>query len=307
MSGGRILIGPAGWSYKDWEGIVYPPQLKRKQHPVEYLAQYFDCIEINTSFYGHIRPEWGKLWCAKARGVNRDFLFTAKLNKAFTHSPMPTVQPTSAATITASDEDERLAREGLDSIAEQNMLGALLIQFPVSFKNTNENRDYLELLLRQFIEYPRVVEVRHESWNNDNILRYFANNGIAFCNIDQPGLGRSLRPTEHATSSVGYIRLHGRNYDQWFDSDSRNDRYNYLYTAEQLKPWKDKVESVAAKTDVTFVVANNHFQGKAAVNALQLKHMIKGEPVPAPETLVEHYPKELRAITAAPQRLFGAG
>lgn len=291
----RVRIGTAGWSYKDWEGIVYPDQLKRQQHPVEYLAQYFDLIEINTSFYGHIKPEWGKLWCRKAASVNPGFVFTAKLNKAFTHSPIAVLQSTSAATIRATQEDEALAKAGLDSIASEGRLGALLAQFPISFKNTNENRDYLEILLQRFREYPLVVEVRHDSWSNENILRYFAGKAVAFCNIDQPKLGKSLRPTEYVTSSIAYVRLHGRNYDQWFEHEKSEDRYNYLYTVKELAGWKDKIEHVAKKANVTFVVANNHFQGKAAVNALELKHMITNKPVKAPEVLVRRYP-ELESI-----------
>jgi uncharacterized protein YecE (DUF72 family) len=286
-----VRIGTAGWSYKDWEGIVYPDQLKKQQHPVEYLAQFFDLIEINTSFYGHIRPEWGKLWCRKAAAVNPHFIFTAKLNKAFTHSPIAVLESTSAATIRANAEDEALAKAGLDSIAAEGRFGALLAQFPISFKNTNENRDYLESVLQRFRKYPLVVEVRHDSWSNENILRYFAEKGVAFCNIDQPKLGKSLRPTEHVTSGIGYIRLHGRNYDQWFEHEKSEDRYNYLYTLKELAGWKDKIERVAKKADVTFVVANNHFQGKAAVNALELKHMITNRPVKAPEVLVRKYPE----------------
>jgi uncharacterized protein YecE (DUF72 family) len=292
----KIRIGTAGWSYKDWEGVVYPEQLKRSQHPVEYLARYFDLIEINTSFYGHIKPELGKLWCRKAASVNPRFLFTAKLNKAFTHSPVAVVESTSAATIKSSAEDERLAQEGFDSIAGEGRLGALLIQFPVSFKNTNENRDYLDTLLEHFKRYPLAVEVRHSSWNNEGILRYFGQKGVSFVNIDQPRLGKSLTGTEHVTSPIGYVRLHGRNYDQWFESDRCEDRYNYLYTEKELTGWKSRIENVAGKSDVTFVVANNHFQGKAAVNALQLKHLITGRPVQAPEILVRQYPDELKSI-----------
>lgn len=291
MSAPRTYIGVAGWSYKDWNGIVYPKSMKKERHPVEYLAQYFDVIEINTSFYGHIRPEWGKLWCRKAGGVNPGFLFTAKLNKAFTHSPLAVLEPTSAATIRPQAEDEHLAKEGLNSIAREGMLGALLAQFPVSFKNTNENRDYLETLIMRFHEYPLVVEVRHESWNNENILRYFSEKGVAFCNIDQPLLGKSLSRTQHVTASTAYIRLHGRNYDQWFEHEKFQDRYNYLYTEKQLAGWKSKIENVATRAKVTFVVANNHFQGKAAVNALELKHMLTQRPVKAPEMLVRHYPQ----------------
>lgn len=293
----RIRIGTAGWSYKDWDGILYPPEVSRKKvHPVEFLARFFDVVEINTSFYGHIRPELGKLWCRKAAAVNPSFVFTAKLHRSFTHSPLAVMEPTSAASIRPNDEDERLAREGLESLASEGKLGALLIQFPVSFKSTSLNREYLEHLLRQFIEYPRVVEVRHSSWDNPATIAEFTPQNVGFCNIDQPLLGRSLSPTEHVTSGVGYVRLHGRNYDQWFDSDNRNDRYNYLYKPAELEKWKEKVEVIAGKAETTYVIANNHFQAKAAVNALELKHLLGGKKVAAPETLVRSYP-ELKEIT----------
>jgi len=302
----RIRIGTAGWSYKDWDGILYPPEVTRKKiHPVEFLARFFDVIEINTSFYGHIRPELGRLWSRKAAAVNPDFLFTAKLHRSFTHSPLAVMEPTSAASIRPNDHDERLAREGLDSLAAEGKLGALLIQFPVSFKNTSLNREYLEQLLRQFIEYPRVVEVRHESWNNPETLAEFMRHNVGFCNIDQPLLGRSLAPTEHVTSGVGYVRLHGRNYEHWFesgvesgsDSDNRNrdDRYNYLYKPAELEKWKLKIQSIAHRAESTYVIANNHFQAKAAVNALELRHLLEGTKVRAPEILVKNYP-ELREM-----------
>lgn len=292
----RIRVGTAGWSYKDWDGILYPPEVTRKKiHPVEFLARFFDVIEINTSFYGHIRPELGRLWSRKAAAVNPDFLFTAKLHRSFTHSPLAVMEPTSAASIRQNDKDERLAREGLDSLAAEGKLGALLIQFPVSFKNTSLNREYLEQLLRQFIAYPRVVEVRHESWNNAETLAEFMRQNVGFCNIDQPLLGRSLGATEHVTSAVGYVRLHGRNYEQWFDSDSRNDRYNYLYKPAELEKWKEKIEIISKRAQSTYVIANNHFQAKAAVNALELRHLLDGKQVLMPETLAKHYP-ELREI-----------
>ena len=139
------------------------------------------------------KPELlAKLWCRKVAAVNKNFLFTAKLYRAFTHSPMSVMEPTSAASIRPTDEDEIRTREGLDAIANEGRLGAVLIQFPVSFKNTSLNREYLERLLRQFIEYPRVVEVRHSSWNDAETLASFAQKNVGFCNIDQPVL-RALR------------------------------------------------------------------------------------------------------------------
>lgn len=297
----HIYIGTAGWSYKDWEGIVYPAQIKKSQHPVEYLARYLDVIEVNTSFYGHIKPEWGKLWCRLARGANPDFLFTAKLNKAFTHSPIAVVESTSSDTIRANDDDERLAKEGLDSIAGESMLGALLAQFPISFKNTNPNRDYLDTVIEKFKHYPLVVEVRHNSWTNEGTLRYFAEKKVAFCNIDQPMLGKAVAPSQHVTAPLGYVRLHGRNYEQWFDSDSRNDRYDYLYTRPELEKWKARVDAIDAKARKTFVIANNHFEGKAAVNALQLKSMLTGSTVNVPDILLKKY-WELGEIATQPPK-----
>ena len=287
----RIFIGTAGFSYKDWEGIVYPTGLKKKQHPVQFLAQYFDCCEINTSFYGHIRPKTGKEWCDLVAEVNPDFQFTAKLFRSFTHAPGAVLQSTSAATLNPLEEDERNAKEGLDSIAAENRLGALLIQFPISFKNTDENRSYFENLIKKFRDYPLVVEVRHASWDNAEILAQFAAQSVAFCNIDQPRLGRAVAATEHSTSPIAYVRLHGRNYKEWFQSDNRNDRYNYLYTPQQLDPWKQKIERLGEKAEKTFAITNNHYKGKAAVNALELKGMLTRKKVKAPHTLVEHYPE----------------
>jgi uncharacterized protein YecE (DUF72 family) len=310
----NIRIGTAGWSYKDWDGIFYPSGMsRRKLHPLEYLARFFDTTEINTSFYGPLKPELANLWCRKVVAVNKRFLFTAKLYRAFTHSPIAVMEPTSAATIRPTDEDERLTREGLDAIANHGLLGALLIQFPVSFKNTSLNREYLERLLRQFIEYPRVVEVRHSSWNDAATMASFAQQNVGFCNIDQPQLGRSLSPTEHVTSAIGYVRLHGRNYEHWFadhssadqrsgdqasEHDNRNDRYNYLYSQRELIGWKQRIESVAQKAQTTFVITNNHFESKAGVNAIELKAMISGQRVPAPPTLIQKYP-ELRSVADA--------
>jgi uncharacterized protein YecE (DUF72 family) len=294
-----VRIGTAGWSYKDWDGIFYPSGMqRRKQHPLEYLARFFDTTEINTSFYGPLKPELAKLWCRKVEAVNKNFLFTAKLYRAFTHSPMSLMEPTSAASIRPTDEDEIRTREGLDAIANEGRLGALLIQFPVSFKNTSLNREYLERLLRQFIEYPRVVEVRHSSWNDAATLASFTQENVGFCNIDQPVIGRSLAPTEHVTGTIGYVRLHGRNYEQWFDSDNRNDRYNYLYGAQELSGWKERIQNVAERAQTTYVIANNHFESKAGVNALELKAMISGKRVMAPPTLIQKYP-ELRRIADA--------
>lgn len=234
----------------------------------------------------------------KVATVNPGFQFTAKLFQGFTHVPRGSKPPV-PFDLKVGSEEEQLARAGSDSIAAEGRLGAVLMQFPISFKNADDTRDYLFHLIDTFSQYPLVLEIRHESWNDPDILTRLAEQGVGFCNIDQPKLGKSLRNTEHVTAPVGYVRLHGRNYKEWFQADNRNDRYNYLYKPKELEGWKEKAVHIAERAEKTFVVANNHYKGQAAVNALELKNMLTATKVKAPEPLVEHYPEQLKGIADA--------
>ncbi|MGO8734393.1 MAG: DUF72 domain-containing protein [Terriglobia bacterium] len=280
-----ILVGPAGWSYTDWEGIVYPHHKPRGFHEAAYLAQFFDTIEINTSFYSPPRAEVVRAWAARI-AFNPNFKFSAKLWKRFTHER------------NANLKDERMFKEGLAPLVSEGRLGALLLQFPWSFRNTLENHEYLSGLIMQFMEYPLVLEVRHSSWNKPEVFEWLAGLGVGFCNIDQPVIGQSIAPSARATAPVGYVRLHGRNYEHWFTSSEHpEERYNYLYSQAELEPWAARIQSIAQHTEVTFVITNNHFQGKAIANALQLIRLIRNQPVRVPETLLESYP-ELEKIAS---------
>jgi len=292
----QILFGPAGWSYADWEGIVYPQRKPRGFHPAAYLAQFFDTIEINTSFYNPLRPEVASSWVGKV-SANPKFQFTAKLWKRFTHERG------------AGPEDEKVCKQGLRPLAEAGRLGALLLQFPWSFKNTPENRDYLGQLFTRFVEYPLVLEVRHNSWNEPEIFAWLGAENVGFCNIDQPVIGRSLAPSEHATTPIGYVRLHGRNYQNWFTAEQSHERYDYLYTTDELKPWAERVGNLSQNAELVLVIANNHFEGKAVANALQLSSMVRGERVPVPESLSARYPQleEVASPAAAPSEPQRAG
>jgi len=292
-SAGKILVGPAGWSYADWEGIVYPRSKPRGFHEAAYLAQFFDTIEINTSFYNPLRAEVAAGWVEKIRH-NPNFQFTAKLWRRFTHDRE------------ASLKDEKICKQGLAPLASAGRLGALLLQFPWSFKNTRENHEYLSGLCMQFMEFPLVVEVRHSSWNQPEVFDWLRELGVGFCNIDQPVIGRSIAPSEHVTMPVGYVRLHGRNYEHWFTSNEHpEERYNYLYDVDELKPWAERITNIAQSAEVVFVVTNNHYQGKAIANALQLISILRGARVPVPETLTEQYPQleEIALHRAAPSEL----
>jgi uncharacterized protein YecE (DUF72 family) len=276
-----IRIGPAGWAYKDWDGIVYPKPRPRGFDPLRYLVHYFDAIEINSSFYGAPRATAAKKWLESVAD-NKAFQFTAKLFHAFTHERRPAMN------------DEHDFKEGIAPLAEGGRLGALLLQFPWSFKNSAENRNYLIHLQKQFREYPLVVEVRHLSWTEPGILDLLGELDIGLCNIDQPLFKRSIHPGAAATSSIGYVRLHGRNYTNWFSETADvRERYDYLYSVEELTPWVDRVKVLAANTTNTYVMSNNHNIGKAAANALQISSLLTAASVLAPPSLVQHYGKEL--------------
>src|SRR5262245_9087358 len=294
--GGHIRVGVAGWSYADWKGYVYPERKVRGFHEAQYLAQFFDTIEINSSFYGPIRPEHAKLWIEKV-AANERFAFTAKLLQRFTHD------------LTATAADEKEVRAGFDVLRAAGKLGAVLLQFPFAFHRTSENVTYLEKLLKRFRDYPLVVEVRHRTWHGREVFSLLRERGVGFCNIDQPLIGKSLSPSAETTAPVGYVRLHGRRYDTWFTDDAevpQHERYNYLYSAEELRPWADRVRQVAEDASDVYVVTNNHYQGKAAVNALELIAMLKGAKVKVPAPLRAKYP-ELDRIADGPSeqpRLF---
>jgi len=286
---GNILVGPAGWSYADWNGLVYPAPRPRGFHQAAYLAEFFDTIEINTSFYHPLQASHAAQWIGLV-AANPRFLFTAKLWQKFTHEG------------DATGEDVKTVRAGFDILHSAGKLGAVLLQFPFSFHYEPENLARLKQILDSFRDYPLVVEVRHSSWTRKNFYELLQGRGVGFCNIDQPIIGRSIKPSEEATSPVGYIRLHGRRYDTWFSDDPAapaSERYNYLYSEQELEPWAERAQHVAKNTRTTFVITNNHFQGKGVVNALQLMHLLSGNKVKVPETLRHHYP-QLELIASEP-------
>lgn len=299
-----IRVGPAGWSYPDWFGYVYPKRRSKGFHEPTYLAEFFDTIEINTSFYNPIQPDHATQWLDRVAG-NPRFAFTAKLWQRFTHEATGknadsanTAGVASSSIVAATKEDERAVRAGFDVLRAAGKLSAVLLQFPFSFHRTPETVAQLSALLKRFADYPLVVEVRHASWRTPETFALLAESHAGFCNIDQPVIGRSIEPSAETTSPIGYVRLHGRRYDTWFSDDPTlpsHERYNYLYSAEELAPWAKRVATVAERSREVFVITNNHYQGKGVVNALQLISILKRSKVRVPEPLRVQYP-ELESI-----------
>jgi uncharacterized protein YecE (DUF72 family) len=280
---GRIRIGTAGWSYADWNGVFYPKPMTRGVDRLTYLTHYFDVVEINSTFYAPADAAKVEGWLAKTAHAP-DFRFAVKLWQRFTHE----------RDTAWTRADERDVRTALEPLHAAGKLGAVLVQFPWSFKRTEENRTWLGDIASAFGEFPLVVEIRHESWNVPHFYESLAERGVGFVNIDQPLFKKSIKPSATVTSPVGYVRVHGRNYTEWFrESANVRERYDYLYSRAELEPWVARIEEIAERTEDVYVLTNNHNLGKAGVNALQLKSMIGHEQVVAPPTLFESYREEL--------------
>lgn len=286
-----IRFGPAGWDYPDWRGVVYPRPAPRGFDALAYLARFFATVEVNSTFYRPQPPEVARAWCDRV-AARPDFRFTAKLWQRLTHQREA-----------YGAEEVKQARAALDALAAARRLGAVLVQFPWSFRRDAAALEWLRDLARALEGLPLVVEVRHASWNVPETYAELAERGVGFVNVDQPLFRNSMGPSAVATAPVGYVRVHGRNYQDWFrEKAGRDARYDYLYTAEELRPWAARARelSEAPRVEDVYVVTNNHFQGKAVANAAMLEAMVEGRRVEVPPELAARYPEALAPFAAPP-------
>jgi uncharacterized protein YecE (DUF72 family) len=281
MLGNRILVGTAGWSYPDWAGAVYRasgPSAER----LRTVAEYLDCVEVDNSFYRPPTPRMTANWARTVAG-HSGFRFLAKAWQRFTHE----------RTSPWSRPEFDLFAEGLSPLRESGRLDALLFQFPWSFRDGPENRDWLKRVAEWFTAWPIAVEVRHDSWRGDDVQEFFCAHRFTWCNIDQPALAHCLSPSSHVTSETGYFRLHGRNAKNWFrdNPETYGGRYDYLYSESELDDALGHIRTIAAQAKKTFVVFNNHKDAKAFANALQVKVRLQPDAtVRAPAALVARFP-----------------
>jgi len=286
----KLYIGVSGWSYKDWVGPVYPSGGKRRIDQLAFLSDFLDAVEVNSTFYRPPSAQMTASWVRRTAS-HGDFRFTAKLYQRFTHQ---LDKP-----YTGDDVD--VFKRGIDPLAQSGRFGGLLVQFPWSFKNTPESCGYVARLADDFSDYPRFIEVRHGSWLAAEAMTLFAELGLGFCNIDQPVIGRSVGLTSVVTSGAAYMRLHGRNYGEWFKKDhTRDTRYDYLYKGAEIDEVADKVRDLLRQVDAVYSFNNNHYRGQAPANALQLKARLTGEKVPVPGELQEAFPF-LKALARTPR------
>ncbi|MBN1465781.1 DUF72 domain-containing protein [candidate division KSB1 bacterium] len=274
-----LLIGPAGWNYKDWRGIVYPQHRPRGFQELHYLADFFNLVEINSTFYKIPALDSVANWLEQIRD-KKNFRFSLKLFQQFTHADYP---PQREQINDFCAILERLQRE--------SRLAALLIQFPWRFKQTAENRAALFKLLNIFADFPRAIEFRHDSWMTEDTFDRLRQADVGFVNIDEPPHNHALPPSSIVTTNFAYLRLHGRNAAMWFnDSSTVAQRYDYLYNAAEMESIYENIKAIRNKTAALFIIFNNHYRGQAVVNALQLMAHLGDQPL-IPVTLIDHYPQ----------------
>jgi len=293
----KYYVGTAGWSYEDWDGIVYPARKARGFHPLSFLADFITIIEVNSTFYRPAPPAMVRSWLKRLEG-HPDFLLSLKLFQGFTH-------PRGGF----SQKEVEEVRSAADLVRLEGRLAALLVQFPWSFRNSPENTEYLRRLLRLFAGFPLAVEIRHGSWDTPAFYELLGETGTAFCNIDQPLFNASIKPSAVSTTpDFAYVRLHGRNSKNWFrEGAGRDERYDYLYARGELEDWVTRIKALGTKSGKVYVITNNHYRGQAMANALQIRNMITGEKVDIPDLLLEKYPvlrEIVRAIRAGQMDLF---
>ena len=262
----KIYVGTSGWSYPKgegtWTGYFYP---KGKINELEYYSQFFNTVEINSSFYRPPNPGYVYNW---VRRVPEDFLFTVKLWQKFTHPKMYKEATGEEAAISMQDVD--IFKRSIEPLLKSDKLGALLAQFPPSFRNDSFGQQVINAVSRLFGQYRLAVELRHRSWSDDpNIAKLLKEYNVAWVQIDEPKFKSSIAQDLPLTSDMAYFRFHGRNAETWWTGDSET-RYKYLYSAEEIEELADRVKTTAGQTKLLFTLFNNHWRGYSPRNAIDM-------------------------------------
>lgn len=289
-----IRIGIAGWDYPDWGGVVYPAGASRGFDKLLWVARFVDLVEINATFYRPADPRTAASWVRRTDRVP-GFRFAAKAHRSWTHEAEPDLGAVVPPTL-----------DGLAPLRDAGRLAALLVQFPQSFHRTEENLERLARLLDALAGWPVALEVRHVSWDDDLAAAWVCRHGVAWVVVDQPRVGAGTAPPRpRVTAPLAYLRLHGRNAESWFrEGAGRDARYDWLYGPDEVRSLAETARTLSDSAAEVLVVQNNHFRGKAVVNALQMKYLLQGSAPPAPAPLVAAYPELAAFCASEPGRLF---
>jgi len=255
-----VFVGTAGFSYADWKGPFYATDTRPAEMLEEYAKQ-FPVVEINSTYYAI--PEPGRM-NAMASRTPAHFQFNVKANREMTH------EIGDGATV--FEEFRRAIRP----LEDHGKLGCVLAQFPWGFKRTVKNEQYLEVVSHRMKGIDTVVEFRNSEWETDETLDLLSSAGLGYCCVDEPRLKGLMSPRVAITSPVAYVRMHGRNYDNWWAEGRESyERYDYLYTEEELAEWLPNVERMSDAADRVYVIFNNHYKGQAPANARTFETMLR--------------------------------
>lgn len=253
----NVRIGTSGYSFEDWRGPFYPADLD-KGKMLDYYAREFDTVEINTTYYRIPHP---RVFEHMVRKTPESFDFMVKVPQSFTHRR------------TDLERDQAAFLASIQPLAESGRLTGLLAQFPYSFKYGADSLQYLSICREAFSPHPLYVEFRHNGWVNRAMYDRCRAENIGYVCVDEPDLPGLLKPDCFATTDTAYIRLHGRNAEQWWDGGPL--RYDYSYSDEELQYWKEKITKLAAKVKATYVFFNNCHLGQAVRNAARFAAMLR--------------------------------
>jgi uncharacterized protein YecE (DUF72 family) len=256
-----ILVGTAGFSYEDWGGF-YPEGLAARDRLI-YYARHFPVVEIDYTYY---RMPTARTLAGMGHKTPDGFRFLIKTFRGLTHE--------------VTEETPGLFRQyraALQPLVDQGKLGCVLAQFPWKFSAQPANRDYLQRLREALPDVPVVVEFRHVSWVTSDTFRDLREMGLGFCCVDEPPLRGLLPRVAAATSSLGYVRFHGRNSARWWKHEHAWQRYDYLYRTDELEEWLPKIRDLDRQTSETYAIFNNCHAGQAATNARDLQSLLFGD------------------------------
>ena len=236
-----VHVGCSGWVYKHWRGIFYPEGLPQKLWFARY-AEEFDTVEINASFYRLPLPSTFEAWREKAP---EGFRYAVKVNRFITH--MKKLIDCEEAT----DNFIALARP----LGET--LGPLLYQLP---PNLHYNPERLETFLKRLpADLEHVVEFRHRSWYEDDILALLDEYGVGFVAHDLLGLASP----RWASGRTAYVRFHGTAGKYWG-----------RYTDAALLEWTEWILAQVRAGRSVWCYFNNDIHGHALDDARTLKSMV---------------------------------
>jgi uncharacterized protein YecE (DUF72 family) len=266
INSSNIYIGTSGWSYPrgegTWRGYFYPDA---RINELEYYSHFFRTVEMNSSFYHPPDPRLVNRWIYQ---VPHDFLFSVKLWQKFTHPKMFKEVTGQDTVVTRGDADIFL--KSIEPLIRTGKLGLLLAQFPPSFKNDKQGQQTLSSIVKLFGHLRLAIELRDRSWSDTtDTAELFAKHNVTWAQVDEPKFRTSIAKSIPLTGNVAYFRFHGRNVEQWWTGNNET-RYKYLYSLKEIQELAEKVISISEKTNLTFVYFNNHWQGYAPRNAIDL-------------------------------------